>query len=60
MTNRTCVRYNDCIATLGTMLNSNSNIQCMVSLTFPFNWPLKIGGVENARKTGCWFTRIYY
>lgn len=33
--------YNISIATLGKMLNrnSNSNNRCMVSLTFPFNWP---------------------
>ena len=31
--------YNKSIATLGKMLNSNSNNRCMVSLTFPFNWP---------------------
>lgn len=57
---RTYVLYNYYIATLGKMLNRNSNNQCMVSLTFPFNWPLKLGGVENARRSRIWLTRIYY
>ena len=36
--------YNNYIATLGKMLNSNSNNQCLVSLTFPLTGLLKVGG----------------
>lgn len=37
---RTNVRYNYCIATLGKMLNSNSNKQVYGQFDFPFGWPL--------------------
>lgn len=44
--NRTNVRYNYCIATLGKMLNSNSNKSVYGQFDFPFGWPLGIGGVK--------------
>lgn len=44
--NRTDVRYNYCIATLGKMLNRNSNKSVYGQFDFPFGWPLGIGGVK--------------
>ena len=43
---RTNVRYNYCIATLGKMLNRNSNKSVYGQFDFPFGWPLGIGGVK--------------
>lgn len=37
---RTNVLYNYCIATLGKMLNSNSNKKVYGQFDFPFGWPL--------------------
>lgn len=38
--NRTNVRYNYCVATLGKMLNRNSNKSVFGQFDFPFGWPL--------------------
>ncbi len=43
---RTSVRYNKGIATLGKMLNRNSNKSVYGQFDFPFGWPLGIGGVK--------------
>ena len=53
--NRTNVRYNNHIATLGssygTVQRKIGKLSTMVSLTIPFNWPL-IGGEMSAGSAG--------
>lgn len=58
--NRTYVRYNNCIATLGRVLNSNSNKQVYGQFDFPFGWPLRYRRRRDARKIRSWLTRFYY
>lgn len=57
---RTNVRYNYCIATLGKMLNSNSNKSVYGQFDFPFGWPLKYRRRKDARKIRSWLARFYY
>lgn len=47
---RTNVRYNNCIATLGKMLNRNSNKLVYGQFDFPFGWPLLYRRRKDARK----------
>lgn len=57
---RTNVRYNYCIATLGKMLNRNSNKSVYGQFDFPFGWSLKYRRRKDARKIRSWLTRFYY
>lgn len=57
---RTNVRYNNCIATLGKMLNRNSNKSVYGQFDFPFGWPLLYRRRKDARKIRSWLTRFYY
>lgn len=58
--NRTNVQYNLSIATLGKMLNSNSNNRCMVSLAFPLAGLLIKEALDDAEEIRNWLARIYY
>lgn len=52
--------YNKSIATLGKMLNSNSNNRCMVSLAFPLAGLLVKEAENDAEEIRNWLARIYY